>query len=469
MSRTWAIGVAAALSALVLTGAAAAKPQGKWDPVSFGGEQSSVSQIGLNRTPDRVLHVAWQRRTGGSSYDLLHTGIDASGRLRAPTPIVTGWIGILDAALTRYFPAAGSNDDMVVWFSGQRTFDTFDPNAGLMQSSSLDSGATWSAPSVVYRDANARGRTPSATWVRDRGTYLTSWYDIGETVVLRTEVGGGSGPLYRYYPEGSTRCCSYQQNVASINGGRAVVAWCSGIDAPKGIWVQDIDPNTGAPVGAPQRMPGTQDRVCDASGRVPLVYSGGFSDGFYIAEGVGFPSTTQVRLWRVGAASSLLVAAGAGEKRTVAISAFFPDGRIWIGWSRRGSNLLYFRRSNRQATRLGALVTVRHPAGAVEITELDLDSQFDRVDVLARSTPGNGLFHTQVYPGLTLRATGGEVATFRVTDAGDPVAGATVRVAGRRATTNAAGTARIDLPRGSFRATASKANYRSASAGVRTR
>lgn len=113
MSRKGAMVVAAALSAMIVAGAAAAKPQGKWDPVTSGGEQSLVSPIGLYRTPDQVLHVAWQRRTGGSSYDLLHTGIDASGRLRAPTPIVTGWIGILDAALTQYFPAPGSNDDMV--------------------------------------------------------------------------------------------------------------------------------------------------------------------------------------------------------------------------------------------------------------------------------------------------------------------------------------------------------------------
>jgi hypothetical protein len=56
-----------------------------------------------------------------------------------------------------------------------------------------------------------------------------------------------------------------------------------------------------------------------------------------------------------------------------------------------------------------------------------------------------------------------------VTDAGDPVAGATVRVAGREATTNARGVAVIAVPAHRHTATASKKAYVSATASVRGR
>jgi hypothetical protein len=58
---------------------------------------------------------------------------------------------------------------------------------------------------------------------------------------------------------------------------------------------------------------------------------------------------------------------------------------------------------------------------------------------------------------------------FRVTDAGDAVAGATIRVAGRTLKTNSQGRASATLNRGRFTATASKDKYVSASASVRVR
>ena len=44
------------------------------------------------------------------------------------------------------------------------------------------------------------------------------------------------------------------------------------------------------------------------------------------------------------------------------------------------------------------------------------------------------------------RREGWKIVTFRVLDAGDPVAGATIRVGGRTLRTNAAGAASVDLP-----------------------
>jgi hypothetical protein len=60
---------------------------------------------------------------------------------------------------------------------------------------------------------------------------------------------------------------------------------------------------------------------------------------------------------------------------------------------------------------------------------------------------------------------------FRVTDAGDPVLGASVTIAGRTLRTGASGRAAVDLPlpRGRWTARASKPGYVGAQARVRSR
>jgi hypothetical protein len=58
---------------------------------------------------------------------------------------------------------------------------------------------------------------------------------------------------------------------------------------------------------------------------------------------------------------------------------------------------------------------------------------------------------------------------FRVTDAGDAVPGAAVRVAGQTLTTNGRGQASVRLPSGRYTATASKDKYVSARAALRVR
>jgi hypothetical protein len=455
MTGRRALSLTAALLALAPAATARAGEPGTWSRM-MGPAQSSTAQIGLARTPGPrgFLHVAWHRARGPGGNELVHQWIENDGRLSAYSSIVTGWADAGDVALVR------TGDGLTAWFTGRRSLDTSDPLSGLLVARS-PFGTTWSAPTVVYQDATVHGRTPSAAAFG--GRFFQAWYDVVDTVVHAGDAGGG---ISRFALGGSSRCCSYQQNLAG-DGDSLVVAWCSGGDAPNGVWVQRVG-LSGAPAGGPAKMPGSAapTRACEAGGRVPLVARAG--GGHYVAEGVGYPSTRSVVLWRVGAPRALPVATGTREKRTVALAAS-PDGRLWVAWSARGTNRLYLRRSNRAVTRLGETVSVRFPSAQVEATELDLSAQGDRVDLLARfsSLTGVGLFHSQVHPGLTLRATGGRVARFTVTDAGDPVAGATVLVAGRRLATDGRGIATAALPPGRYVASASKPEYVGASARVR--
>ena len=115
---------------------------------------------------------------------------------------------------------------------------------------------------------------------------------------------------------------------------------------------------------------------------------------------------------------------------------------------------------------------VKAPRDAVEVAHVDLNTQADRVDILASfsfvDSSQNTLYHTQAFPGLTLTARGGKVVSFVVTDAGDPVAGATIKVGGRTLHTNGNGKASVDLRPGRYRAVATKSSYVGAAVRVRS-
>jgi len=61
----------------------------------------------------------------------------------------------------------------------------------------------------------------------------------------------------------------------------------------------------------------------------------------------------------------------------------------------------------------------------------------------------------------------GGTVTVKVTDAGDPVAGSRVSLAGRTLQTNAKGEATANLPAGSYKIGASKARYVGATTSVK--
>ena len=73
-----------------------------------------------------------------------------------------------------------------------------------------------------------------------------------------------------------------------------------------------------------------------------------------------------------------------------------------------------------------------------------------------------------MFPGLTVAASSKDGrATVTVTDAGDPVPGSSVSLAGRTLHTNAKGEASVNLPAGSYKVTASKPEYVGTTTNVR--
>jgi hypothetical protein len=458
-SATWrrlAPAAALLLCCLALPATAAAGGPGSWTPVGTSGQLNISDLASLARTGDGALHVAWHRRTAAGAYDLLTTTVAPSGAVGASVPVVSGWSSVEGPSLL------ARGDGLSIFWSGTPTLVTGNPQDGIDMATSGDRGATWSvAPSAIATGDFVLARDAGVTAVG--GGFLQAWY-AGEETVVHAGLDKAT-PQQRGYGSGAN------QSMAS-DGTGALVAWCTGVQGANGVFVQPVAPASGAPAGAAALMPGSTvvrdgvaETFCPASARVPLVARAG--GGYFVVSTDA--NRRAVRVWRAGAPSSMTLASGDSFKQYLALAAA-PQGRLWAGWIDGGK--LVLRRSNKAATVFGAAVTMAGPPGDGGVSQLDLAGQGDRVDAVARTQAGDGtvaLYHAQSYPGLTVTATGGRHASFRVLDAGDPVAGAKLKVAGRTLTTDGRGRATASLTRGRYLVTASKPRYVAATTHLRVK
>ncbi len=440
----------------LLAFAASAGAASSWRSLGTSGQLGISDLVGTARGTDGTLHVAWSRRTSNGLYDLLQTPVSAGGAVRSPGAIVTGWASVEGPTLL----ASGSS--LFAFFSGTQTLVTGDPHEGVDYSVTADGGANWALAPTAMAAGDFAGQRDASVALGPDGS-LTSWYAGEETVVHF-----GTDPTtinQRGYGLGTGQALA-------VSGDSALVAWCTGVQGPNGVFVQPVNPATGAPGGAARIVPGSTSRVsggapeafCPASTRVPLVARQ--HKGFFVATVNG--SRRAVYGWSVGALQPHLLAAGSSYKQQVAAAASpGPKASVWVGWVQDGKVML--RRSNGSASVFGATVTLNGPRDG-SIYGLDLNAQNDRVDLIARVQHDSGtvgLEHTQSYPGLTLIATSGRRPSFRVLDAGDPVKHATVTVAGQTASTGPDGrvTLTVDHP-GAYTARVTASNFIGASARV---
>jgi hypothetical protein len=446
----------------VTAGAADAGRPGRWDVVVSGANAPAVSQeLGVARTADGSLHVAWRE---GFNAVRART-ISAAGALGAASTVVAGW-------------DLGADPTLIASAGVRAFFAGVTPVEGLNTSTAPAASSAWSAPALVDDREFARGRTAGAA-VLPSGVPLLTWYSAGD-IVVRSGVTPGA-PLYTLTAGGSNT----RPNVAADAAGNALVAWCEFTGGTRGVFVQRVGAN-GAPAGGAVKLPGSTTN--DATGipqaacvlestvsrREPIVARAG--GGFFVAGTSGYPALNRVLVWRLDASGavsgSIVVATSTTSGFSEPAVAAAPDGRVWAAWleSAGGGRRIVARRSNLAGTVFGAPVRAMPPGGLVTGT-VNLDAQRDRVDVLAiaQSTSGEkSVQHTQLLPGLTIvrtslvRRRGSASVTFRVLDAGDPVAGARVRAAGRSGVTNARGSVTLVVRRGGT-ATATRAGYVAAS------
>jgi hypothetical protein len=426
-------------AALVLMTPAAADAA-PWRQVTASGG-ASIDQVGLVRTGDGVLHVAWHQ--GG---DLLHTAIGSNGRIGATSPIQSGWTGHMDAALT-----AVPGGIRVVW-GAIRSTDTSDPNQDLNTALSTDGGTSWALTpgSIIPRGAQAYGSDAAATTLPD-GTVLQAWAGT-----LGTWVHSGLDPAMPNVDyQGPLGPYGNNPGLASGAGG-AMMAWFSS-GSTRGVVAQAVNAD-GSAAGPAMTMPGSQVMVGNGTvTKTAIVARAG--GGFYVGYAIGYPTANRVRVWSVGAGSATQLArTDANSQVTLAADG---KGRLWAVWSDGtfGDTHVLAARSNPEATRFGAAVDAGAVRGAHSTHSVDASATANALDILALFGTGNSsggaTYVKRVHPGLTLRARkrSGRV-TFTVTDAGDPVRGAKVRLAGRSGRTDRRGRVVLALARAKATATA---------------
>lgn len=252
--------------------------------------------------------------------------------------------------------------------------------------------------------------------------------------------------------------------------GHFYVAWAQVFSMPAsrdGIYVKDVTAGTAA-----RKAPGTGTASSQTDFPVfakLAVTSRNIGGGVFIAYCAN-TSPCHLELWRVGALKPVPVPSSASAFGVSIAQG--PAGRVWVAWYNSVSNEVFVTRTNKAGTRFGAVESYATPCfefgllglGGTPLGRLDIGMQ------CVNKADQSEQFVTQVRPGLTLGVpgpvlAGGSSVTIKitVTDAGDPLQGATVKVDGKTATTNAAGQATFHLPAGikagAYKVTAAASGY----------
>ena len=350
-----------------------------------------ITSLGVGPVPDYgmvnvngTLYLVYQTTASGSSAPngLAMTAISPAGHVSASVPVLSGW--------------TPGRPGLVF-------------GSGFLE--------------VVF-GAMSPGPTPTS------GVWAMNSSDLGHSWTPPANVAGG-GPL-----EGLVHGADV---TAQITGGNGVLT----LPQAGGLVVQQ-----GFGAGSPaQLVPGQH--------RNQLVVAGSDSGaGVYAAY---TPDNTVVRLLRYGG-GSVAVGKASGIGTDALGVATGLARRIWVMWG--DGHGVAVTRSNKAVTRFEPIQRLAYQS--TTLYRLGGDGRNGPLDLLVDeipNTPGQipGTFFARVLPELSatvsvtaVKNTKGQVvlhkATVHVTDAGDPVGGATVKIGGQQKKTSGSGTAKLTLP-----------------------
>lgn len=449
---------AAALTVLALAATAQAGPRGQW--TRLPGTVINFAEPGIARTSDGVLHVIYTRRNG-TKEDLIHVEISPAGQVGADGVALGGWASMSHPDLLRM--ADGS---LRAFFGGIRSTTPGETNNSLNTATAPAAGTPWTLkPGKAAQSTSAYATGVAGAGLAKDGTPISTW---SGSPGLGFHYGVNPGDPDRVIPQSG--CCLYTPEIAVDSAsGQAWVAFHSNETASPGLYVNAIGP--GGPQGGRRLAPGSvvgkssiyPGNRASITGRIG-------SAGVYLFYGKGYPTFKTLALWKVDTAKPQIVIKADGNEHANVAAA--PDGRLWLMWEQNAS--IFAARTNKTATRLGAANALKPPSGGT-IYRLNGEGSAGPLDLIANLQVGDqqGFWHQQVWPKLSLtastRAAGaGRTITFRVLDAEDPVAGATVKAGGKSLKTAANGQATLKQANTArVKATASKAGYASATLAAR--
>ena len=421
--------VAAAIAVVVVLAAGAgesqASPDGTFKRIATVNATTAPA-VAMARTADGTLHLVFQTFSGRAFSGLASLPISAAGNAGAQVQALSGWqagqpglVGLSNGMLQAFFGAISPGFVSSVW--------------GITSS---DGGATWSAPG----DVRGGGPNEALAYGSDVAAAMTGATPVlalpqAGNLVVQTGIGVASPSfVITSTADGSTTDADFAVDAAS---GEVVASWPSNASNPT-LYLQGVAPT----LQAPQPAPGQNRNALVLAGRDsgPGVYAAYTTDGRH------------VRLFRYGG-GTVAVGMRAGTTAKVLGVATGLDGRIWVMWGDDADGGVAVTRSNKAVTRFEAIQHLNPNAGS--IYRVSGDGRLGPLDLLVDEIPNGtgpvqpaGIYYSRVLALLSASVSvasvkNGYKLTVHVTDAGDPVSGATVSIKGKTAKTNAQGTAKL--------------------------
>lgn len=421
--------------ALLTLGGSAATAAPKFTRVTSIGV-GTFPNFGMVRTANGTLHLIFQTTAPGSAVPngLAATSFSPSGHLAPSTQALAGWgtsrpglVALPDGSLVAVFGAISPPPQV----------------SGLWSISSRDGGATWSAPGNAGSGSlEALAYASDITAQLSGSTPVFTVPQAGGVVVQR---GLGPGSPTELATDSTDNFAGDVDSAVDAASGEVVASWQS-LAGSGGDFMRAVAPT----LGAVQRAPGQVRNELVIAGRDkgPGVFAAYTPDG------------SHVRLLRYGG-GSVAVGKLAGTEASALGVATGLEGRIWVMWGQDGHPVAVTR-SNKAVTRFEPIqrlnakpFTLYRLSGDGRLGPLDLF--VDEIPTAKGAVPPAGTFHARVLPELSattavvnVKGKGGKVIGHKlqakVTDAGDPVAGAKVAVKGKTAKTSASGIASLTLP-----------------------
>ena len=383
-ARTLAVAISVALSA-ALPAAAVAAPG--WSKLS-GDTVSPLDAATLLGQGGRVL-AAWPSGAGTG----LATGIDFRGFAPTASNSLAGAGPIAPAASG--FNVVSDHPALFAGAGGPRVAfaaDTPDGKSLLYQSGPLAEGASPGAPAVLGDTITG---TLDAVGAAD-GTPIIANDQAGS---LTSQRGALVAPATGFPIQAQLGgCCSYYPATVTDAAGGVWVAWYSNATNQVGIYVQALDPATGAPVGAPARAP-QSETVSDNTQRIALVANPGGPGVRLVYGAEAGAGRLRIVSWSPGEGAPVAVAVPSSTGLSLFVSASRrADGRLWVAWYDNGTSAAtsgYYAKLGDARGAGGTAVALRQPPGttrAGSLTTAAVGNDLLVVPVVQhRPRPGRGV------------------------------------------------------------------------------
>jgi hypothetical protein len=445
--------------ALTIASPAAGGGSSKWVAISSGnvgsnGTTPSIARFGHN------YEVVWVAGTG-SPQSIQGRILNAAGHPTGSViTLVKNWAGLgLDPTIL------SNGSTRMLAFDGDKTGGSgpYDSDAEYYETSATGTTWTLSSGSLSAKDLARQG---GAAVVNAGGTIITGLARQGG---VQYHIGvSASNPAPGTDPVTATTGTSADPGLGVDAKTHQVWAlWFSnsGKSGQDGVNAQVISPTKGARVHAPVDPLGVNEDLSAAS-RI----GGGLYTAYHT------PNAASIVVWKVGASKPVLTLKAGPYGVTNMVLAAAPKGRLWLYWEDR--NDWRATRSNKAATKFGPVTVLTLPNKndnpSNQIAGNGAAGPLEAIGIVTTPTNVTQVIERQVLPRLSIAAAHavkrGAKLHVKVTDVGDPVAGATVHFAGAKAKTNSKGEATIKVSKhaslGKTKVTATVGGYTPVSAKV---